>query len=1168
MRRGWKNGRIEPLATKSGVRNVSRTKSIALVSRIAAAMALLIGPLPTVERAQAACSPPTSEAAPVSSTTVTCTGATTDQNADNVNTFAGYGTGNETAVTVNVGDATTSASVKSSSDVAGSDGIFIHDGTVNNFAGSTVTVAGTHGVGIQAFGNITVNNSGNINFDGVTGHGDRGVFADGTANVTNTGTGTILGLIAGVESKNGAVNVTNSGSIGSSAGPAIKAATTATVSNALDGSIFTSGPNGAISAGSVATVDNSGAITALGIAGMGVFATTINITANSGTISATGAGGIAVSATADATVTNGSGTISGDGTGISANSVTITSNSGSIKSTNGVAIFAPGAATVMTNSGTISGNTRGIASDGIIIVNGNDGTIEAGGSNGRAIFAATNATVTNDIGTIQGTGTSGIGILAGGTATVTNGTGGHITGDAFGVNANMVKVISNAGTIESTGVNSIAIHAGNTATVNNLNGGRITGGFVGIEVDGVNGLNVTNAVGGTIAGAVVGITGNGTVTNAGTITGGTNSVLFIGAGTNTLTLQTGSTLIGDAQGSLNGTNRLELQGNGAADNNFLAFDNLDVNASGFWTLNGNSTIRAGAVSNGTVVSSGTLVIDGGLTSPVVTVNSGGTLGGHGTVTGNISVASGGTVAPGAAVPFSTLTVAGAVTFQPGSVFRVNVNSTGQSDKLVVTGTNAADLTGGTVNVLAQNGSYAPSTQYKILTVDSLGVGGGNKFSNVTTNLAFLTPSLSYDPNGADVFLTLALTAGGTGTFGFSDAAQTRNQKAVAGALDASPISYPLITALLNQTIDGARRAFDALSGEVFGSVHNTQAGEAQFARGAMLGRLRQASYASAPGELGALGFAGPGLAYGSGEAAASPTQAYNAYAEFPTKAAPGMNNPSRDLTFWSIGLGGWGRSGSDGNAASLTSRFGGFLSGADERFGDTLRAGLVAGYMRSDLNVDARSSSAGVDSVQLGAYAGGRLGAFNVRGGASYSIDSIDTSRSVAFTGFTDQTSAHFHGNVGQVFGEIGYGMVLNQLAVEPLAGLAYVHLRDGSFLESGGAAALSGASTSENLGYSSLGLRAATALPLANGTVLVPRGSVQWQHAFGDVTPAAALAFQGTGTGFSVAGLPIARNTALVEGGFDWRFSPRAKLGASYQGELAAHAQTHAFKGAFTWDF
>ena len=387
---------------------------------------------------------------------------------------------------------------------------------------------------------------------------------------------------------------------------------------------------------------------------------------------------------------------------------------------------------------------------------------------------------------------------------------------------------------------------------------------------------------------------------------------------------------------------------------------------------------------------------------------------------------------------------------------------------------------------------------------------------------------------------------------------------MATALDRGPVSNSLIIAVLNQTVAGARQAFDALSGEVFGSVHNAQGQEAQFARSAMLGRMRQSSYAGIPGDLGALGFGGPALAYAAGDT----SSADSASAAYATKAAPGARGPSRDLTFWAQGLGGWGHADSDGNAASLRSRFGGFLSGVDARFGETWRAGFVAGYMRSDLNVDARASSAGIDSVQLGGYASGRVGAFNVRGGGSYSLDSIDTSRTIVFPGFTDKASARFHGNVGQVFGEVGYGMAFGSVAVEPLAGLAYVHVRDGSFLESGGVAALSGSSANENTGYSFVGVRAATLVPLANGTMLVPRGTLQWQHAFGDVAPTSALAFQGTGAGFSVAGIPIARDTALVEAGFDWRFAPQAKLGAFYQGELAAHAQTHAVKGAFTWDF
>ena len=83
--------------------------------------------------------------------------------------------------------------------------------------------------------------------------------------------------------------------------------------------------------------------------------------------------------------------------------------------------------------------------------------------------------------------------------------------------------------------------------------------------------------------------------------------------------------------------------------------------------------------------------------------------------------------------------------------------------------------------------------------------------------------------------------------------------AVATALDGGPVSNPLIIAVLNQTVAGARQAFDALSGEVFGSVHNAQGQEAQFARSAMLGRMRQGSMRAFPVILARLALAGRNL---------------------------------------------------------------------------------------------------------------------------------------------------------------------------------------------------------------------------------------------------------------------------------------------------------------------
>ena len=383
------------------------------------------------------------------------------------------------------------------------------------------------------------------------------------------------------------------------------------------------------------------------------------------------------------------------------------------------------------------------------------------------------------------------------------------------------------------------------------------------------------------------IRGSGTVRNAGTISGATNSVDFNSAGsTNTLILQTGSVLIGDAVGNATSTNKLILEGSGTANNNFAGFTSLDMASGNHWVLNGNSGVGAATIS-------GILEVGDGAHASAnlignVAVNTGGQLTGQGIISGNVNVMSGGLLAPGAVAgtAIGTLTVTGNAAFAANSTFSVSANAAGQASKLAVGGT--ATLTDARVQVLA-GGSFAPSssTPYTILTTTNVNGLGGTRFASVTTNLAFLTPSLSYTAN--DVTLTLATAAGGTGDpgggdpggggtgggttgggtastgFGFVGVAQTRNQRAVATALDRGPVTNSLIIAVLNQTVAGARQAFDALSGEVFGSVHNAQGQEAQFARSAMLGRMRQGSYAGIPGDLGALGFGGPALAYAAGD---------------------------------------------------------------------------------------------------------------------------------------------------------------------------------------------------------------------------------------------------------------------------------------------------------------
>jgi outer membrane autotransporter protein len=203
-----------------------------------------------------------------------------------------------------------------------------------------------------------------------------------------------------------------------------------------------------------------------------------------------------------------------------------------------------------------------------------------------------------------------------------------------------------------------------------------------------------------------------------------------------------------------------------------------------------------------------------------------------------------------------------------------------------------------------------------------------------------------------------------------------------------------------------------------------------------------------------------------------------------------------------------------------------------------------------------------------GAYAGGSFGPWHLRGGADLAWSAIDTNRSIVFPGFAETANAHFNAGQAQLFGELGYGMALGSVAAEPFAGVAWVHLHSDAFAENGGLAALNGAAATADVGYTTLGAHLATSRMLGNGMTVTPRVSAAWQHAFGDVTPVAALTFQTLGTSFTTAGAPIARDAAVVDAGVDLRATPRATFGLSYLGQLAASAQDHSVRGSFTWRF
>ena len=206
--------------------------------------------------------------------------------------------------------------------------------------------------------------------------------------------------------------------------------------------------------------------------------------------------------------------------------------------------------------------------------------------------------------------------------------------------------------------------------------------------------------------------------------------------------------------------------------------------------------------------------------------------------------------------------------------------------------------------------------------------------------------------------------------------------------------------------------------------------------------------------------------------------------------------------------------------------------------------------------------------MHVAGYGGWALGALNLRAGAAYGWHSIETNRIIALPGVAERASGRYDGGTGQVFGEAGYGFALGAVAVEPFAGGAWVHVSTDAASENGGIAALNVAGKTFEVGYSTLGIRAASMIPLGYDMVLVPRASAAWQHAFSDVTPTAALAFQSTGASFVVAGVPIARDSLLAEAALDLYVGRNAMFGLSYVGQIARNVEDHAAKGKFSWKF
>lgn len=704
-----------------------------------------------------------------------------------------------------------------------------------------------------------------------------------------------------------------------------------------------------------------------------------------------------------------------------------------------------------------------------------------------------------------------------------------------------------AGLLRNTG----SVTVDNGATLDVSAGSNTIGKLLGTGSLVTGSGTTTTLWGGSSFSGVISGAGNLAIGNGGTVTlSGVNSyggTTTVNSG-NTLALS-GNGLLGAGAVTLNGALSIDKGATSYTIGNALAGGGaLAKSGSGILTLSGNNSAYTGNAA----INAGALVMDS---------NFG----------GSINMAGGTTYSAGSSGVATVNT--GALTFAAGSTYRVDATAAA-ADRTNVNGT--LTINGGTVDVQATGSGYARNTAYTILSATGI---AGTGFTGATSNLAFLTPTLSTVGN------TIVLNLASNNALSYGSVAGTPNQSNIAGYL--SGILAQGGNALTNQidnlTKSQAQAAFDSLSG-----VQHAAASQAGLA---MSGAFSNGIH----GHLGSTGgsgngFDGVGAIRGSALAFSSPVSGWGVNGDTPYQLAGMMGgsamassafNPAASLRdaadggvdsaayngdrtytgdtgvaasgasrglhpglwapnaangngLWSQALGTWGRTQGDGNGAGSHYGGGGFMVGADHALSEHWLVGAAAGYSRASWNASlngASPSSGTVETPQGALYARYTQGPWLVSVSGSYAEHKFDTSRSVVIGPAVSNAGSSHHGGEWSADAQAEYSLASGPWQVRPLVGVRYSHLREDGFSESGaGAANLSmNARTTQSTTVSAGARVLRSFFDGSNGGYEL---KAVYSHLFGDNDSPVSARLAGQSAVFTASGTPLKRDALTVSAG------------------------------------
>jgi uncharacterized protein with beta-barrel porin domain len=758
-------------------------------------------------------------------------------------------------------------------------------------------------------------------------------------------------------------------------------------------------------------------------------------------------------------------------------------NSGAVTMGSGVGIFINADIITVNNSGAI--NTTGAFSD----------AVNLNGSGTGAISLTSSANIR-----AQGANSDAIAIYGTGSGATINLSGAAVqapTGIANSENY-VVRVAGDINTVltptNGTTLTGNLIFAGGNDRIDLAAGNRITG-----NIDLGAGNDALNFATGTYAGAI-----------------------SLGAGDDSLSITNFSLADASAIVSVDG-------GAGTDALNYRLADgaNLTLPVAGLQITNVETFVQSGAATmtltgtnagfnSGYELRQGTLNQNAALANINLTTLAGTTLGMSGSVR-NLTV--GGTISPlGATSGIGVATVGGDFVFASTATYNVDLNASGASDQIAVTG--RATLNGGTVRTFTASlqSAFAANTSYSIVTA----AGGltGTFGTLVNTDLPLLNLSLSYTPNAAILNIRQASVTA-------ASIAQTYNQGQVAGIIDntqtgATGDYRTVLDALIFSTTPQVLTALDTTSGEIHASVLASGLRQSRVISNAMRARLQAGTPTSEGGNRFGLWLAG-GIVDGAIAA--------------------------------------------DGNAARVAGDsqgliFGGELAGASSSF----VVGAAVGYAKSRVDVNARQSSARLDGWQAGAY--GRFGTggsgFTVSALGSYVSSDADTLRGITVNTINRAAVARYRVESFAVGGEARFGIPVggSSWAVGPVAAVDYTSVRRAAFTETNAASLnLTGNRDSHNLTSFGVG-------GFANWQGSGSKFDLSVQYEQGDRNAAATrLSLQGAPASSFLVRSPVSvRNGMRIGLASELALGSGWGIGAGYRGRIAGSDSDHSAVMALIW--